>query len=237
MMGEISRRLHRKLTKLVPPGDITRPPMGWRPQTPGAGHPQDDRQGIRSRSCRLHLRAPHHVGFLGKRLPTPRDANLCPRGRQCRGGIHALGSTDEPAHDEFLLLLGVLGPQDRKDNRHAGGLPHRSQRLDLHEPGSVGGSQKNEPIPHGDLRAQRDGGQSRPPAGTDHRQGVRLAQRLGLPRQKGELWFVRLLPPLVPELATYDIVFTTLYVLIGQSKKDWIAYLKRSMVGMDEGTL
>jgi hypothetical protein len=50
--------------------------------------------------------------------------------------------------------------------------------------------------------------------------------------KKGELWFVRLLPPLVPELATYHIVFTTPYVLIGQSKKDWIAYLKRSMVGM-----
>ena len=33
-MGEISRRLHRKLTKLAPPGDKTRPPKEWRPQTP-----------------------------------------------------------------------------------------------------------------------------------------------------------------------------------------------------------
>jgi hypothetical protein len=33
-MGEISRRLYRKLTKLAPPGDKTRPPNGWRPQTP-----------------------------------------------------------------------------------------------------------------------------------------------------------------------------------------------------------
>src|SRR5271165_1830511 len=40
MMGEISRRLHRKLTKLVPPGDITRPPMGWRPQTPAPDIPK-----------------------------------------------------------------------------------------------------------------------------------------------------------------------------------------------------
>jgi hypothetical protein len=31
-MGEISRRLHRKLAKLAPPGDPTRPPKGWRPQ-------------------------------------------------------------------------------------------------------------------------------------------------------------------------------------------------------------
>ena len=29
--------------------------------------------------------------------------------------------------------------------------------------------------------------------------------------KKGELWYVRLLPPLVPELATYHIVFTTPY--------------------------
>ena len=168
-MGEISRRLHRKLTKLVPPGDIDPSPQGVATSDPSPGHPQADRQGIRPRSCRLHLRPPHHVGLLGKRLPTPRDANLCPRGRQRRGGIHALGSTDEPAHDEFLLLLGVLGPQDRKDDRHAGGVPHRSQRLDLHEPGSVGGSKEDEPVPHGDLRAQRDGGQPRPAAGTDHR--------------------------------------------------------------------
>ena len=35
-----------------------------------------------------------------------------------------------------------------------------------------------------------------------------------------------------PELATYHIVFTTPYVLIGQTKNDWIAYLKRNMVGM-----
>jgi len=33
-MGEISRRLHRELTKLAPPGEKTRPPKGWRPQTP-----------------------------------------------------------------------------------------------------------------------------------------------------------------------------------------------------------
>jgi hypothetical protein len=32
-MGEISRRLHRKLARLVPPGDKTRPPKGWRPQS------------------------------------------------------------------------------------------------------------------------------------------------------------------------------------------------------------
>ena len=38
--------------------------------------------------------------------------------------------------------------------------------------------------------------------------------------------------PWSPSLPTYHIVFTTPYVLIGQSKDDWIAYLKRSMVGI-----
>lgn len=33
-MGEISRRLYRKLTTLAPPGDKTRPPKGWRPKEP-----------------------------------------------------------------------------------------------------------------------------------------------------------------------------------------------------------
>jgi hypothetical protein len=54
----------------------------------------------------------------------------------------------------------------------------------------------------------------------------------GYKGKKGELWYVRLFPPLEPELANYQIVFTTPYVLIGQSKDDWIAYLKRSMVGI-----
>jgi hypothetical protein len=48
----------------------------------------------------------------------------------------------------------------------------------------------------------------------------------------GELWYVRLFPPLEPELATYHIVFTTPYVLIGVTKKDWIDFLRRNIVGM-----
>src|SRR6516225_5105073 len=39
-MGEVSRRLHRKLTKLAPPGDKTRPPKGWRPQEPAPDIPK-----------------------------------------------------------------------------------------------------------------------------------------------------------------------------------------------------
>jgi hypothetical protein len=48
----------------------------------------------------------------------------------------------------------------------------------------------------------------------------------------GELWYVRLFPPLLPDLATYHVAFTTPYVLTGATKKDWLDFLKRSMVGM-----
>ena len=48
----------------------------------------------------------------------------------------------------------------------------------------------------------------------------------------GELWYVRLLPPLVPKFATYHVAFTTPYVLLGSTKKDWIDFLRRNMVGI-----
>ena len=40
----------------------------------------------------------------------------------------------------------------------------------------------------------------------------------------GELWYVRLCPPLL-DLFDYHVVFTTPYVLIGATKTDWTAYL------------
>lgn len=51
--------------------------------------------------------------------------------------------------------------------------------------------------------------------------------------RKGELWYVRLVPPLEPQLAIYWIAMTTPYILLGASKADWIAYLKRTMVHCD----
>ena len=50
---------------------------------------------------------------------------------------------------------------------------------------------------------------------------------------EGELWYVRLLPPLEPELAIYWIAMTTPYVLIDTIKEDWIAFLKRTMLHFD----
>ncbi|HKI16269.1 MAG TPA: hypothetical protein VKA15_00230 [Isosphaeraceae bacterium] len=48
----------------------------------------------------------------------------------------------------------------------------------------------------------------------------------------GEQWYVRLLPPLVPELATYHVAFTTPCILIDTTTKDWIDFLRRNMAGM-----
>ena len=48
--------------------------------------------------------------------------------------------------------------------------------------------------------------------------------------QQGELWYVRLLPPPLPELATYHIAFTTPYILIGNGKDEWTQFLRRNMV-------
>jgi hypothetical protein len=48
----------------------------------------------------------------------------------------------------------------------------------------------------------------------------------------GELWYVRLLPPLVPQLVTHHVGFTTPYVLIDAMKKDWIDFLRRNTAGM-----
>ena len=46
----------------------------------------------------------------------------------------------------------------------------------------------------------------------------------------GELWYVRLCPPL-HGLADYHVAFTTPYVLSGFCKADWTAYLNKSLLG------
>jgi hypothetical protein len=45
----------------------------------------------------------------------------------------------------------------------------------------------------------------------------------------GELWYVRLLPPLEPDLATYHIAFTTPYILMA-NKADWVSFLRRAIL-------
>jgi hypothetical protein len=48
--------------------------------------------------------------------------------------------------------------------------------------------------------------------------------------KKGELWYVRVVPPLDPELGEFWVTMTTPYVLVNFSKSDWIAFLKRTML-------
>jgi len=47
--------------------------------------------------------------------------------------------------------------------------------------------------------------------------------------KRGELWYVRLCPPIL-DLAEYHVTFTTPYVLTQASKSDWTAYLNRAML-------
>lgn len=46
--------------------------------------------------------------------------------------------------------------------------------------------------------------------------------------RKGELWYVRVLPPPVPDLEEH-VVFTTPYLLIEPSEHEWQAYFRRTL--------
>jgi len=52
----------------------------------------------------------------------------------------------------------------------------------------------------------------------------------GYPGREGELWFVRLCPPVEP--VKYHLAFTTPYVLLGFGKADWTAFLSKSLIGL-----
>jgi len=50
--------------------------------------------------------------------------------------------------------------------------------------------------------------------------------------EKGQCWLARILPP-INELFDYSILFNTPYILMGESKDDWIAFVKRTLLGAD----
>jgi len=50
----------------------------------------------------------------------------------------------------------------------------------------------------------------------------------GYSGKKGQLWFVRRLPP-VRDFVDYSVIFTTPYVLIGASTKEWFTYVHRTL--------
>jgi len=54
----------------------------------------------------------------------------------------------------------------------------------------------------------------------------------GYTGRPGELWYVRLCPPL--PLLDYHVAFTTPYVLIGFGGADWTAYLNKSLLGTSD---
>jgi len=51
----------------------------------------------------------------------------------------------------------------------------------------------------------------------------------GYTGKKGELWYVRLCPP-VGDLFDYHVTITTPYILFEASKTDWVAYLNRTLL-------
>jgi hypothetical protein len=52
----------------------------------------------------------------------------------------------------------------------------------------------------------------------------------GYTGKAGELWYVRLCPPLF-DLFDYHLAFTTPYILINATQQTWTAYLKKSLIG------
>lgn len=51
----------------------------------------------------------------------------------------------------------------------------------------------------------------------------------GYAGKPGELWYVRLCPPIL-DLVEYHVTFTTPYILTQASESDWTAYLNRAML-------
>jgi len=52
----------------------------------------------------------------------------------------------------------------------------------------------------------------------------------GYQGKRGQLWYVRRLPPPLPKLATYHILLITPYILMESTKDDWTQFLKRTLV-------
>lgn len=59
----------------------------------------------------------------------------------------------------------------------------------------------------------------------------------GYQGKAGELWYVRRLPPLMPEVATFHVLFTTPYILIETTKDDWTQFLDRTLLKLKGGEI
>ena len=59
-----------------------------------------------------------------------------------------------------------------------------------------------------------------------------IACTSGYGGKPGELWYVRLCPPIL-DLVEYHVTITTPYILTQTSKSDWTAYLNRAMLQLE----
>ena len=64
-------------------------------------------------------------------------------------------------------------------------------------------------------------------------QEFRCHNSSGYRGKPAELWYVRLCSPIL-DLADYHVAVTTPYILIGTTKEDWTAYLKKNLMGSDD---
>ncbi len=58
----------------------------------------------------------------------------------------------------------------------------------------------------------------------------------GYSGKKGQCWYVRILPP-INEYFDYSVVFNTPYILTGESKEDWLSFIKRARAGSADGDI
>jgi hypothetical protein len=232
IMGEISRRLHRKLTKLAHPGTKTQPPKGRRTQTPAPDIAKLIDDGF----------DPIHAAYIFVHHITSIFSENVSRFPEMREYAREVGS----AEDEYMPSGPPMSPLTTSYFSCWAFFDHRiGKSTDTLADCLIEANDAISMNPH-QLDALRKMSQSRMGI-YEHREmegkHVRLRELVtdqefichstsGYRGKTGELWYVRLLPPLEPKLASYHIVFTTPYVLIGQTKNDWMAYLKRNVVGM-----
>lgn len=228
-MGEISRRLHRKLASR---GDKTRPPKGWRPQGPAPDIAKLIADGF----------DPVHAAYIFVHHITSVFSENVSRLPEMRTYAQEVGSADE----EYMPTGPPMSPLTTSYFTCWAFFDHQiGKTTDTLAECLIEANDTVCMNPH-QLGALRLMSQSRmglyEHLGTEDGH-IRLRELItdrefichstsGYRGKTGELWYVRLFPPLEPVLATYHIAFTTPYVLIGQTKNDWIAYLKRSMVGI-----
>jgi hypothetical protein len=231
-MGDISKRLHRKLTKLAPPSVRDVPPKGWRPKEPAPDIPKLIAQGY----------DPIHAAYIFVHHITSVFSENVSRFPEMQAYAKEIGEAEEeympsglpmsPLTMSFFSCWAFFDLRIGKTNDTLADCLIEANDSIRMNPDQLGALKK--------MSQSRMGIYEHRGTEGNH---VRLRELItdrefvchstsGSRGRVGELWYVRLFPPLEPELAPYHIVFTTPYVLIGQTKDDWIAYLKRSVVGI-----